>query len=82
MSYNDIEWEYKGFKCLIEFDVEEDNVKAFHHVTTPNGVGHMINISPYDSSKKTVEETIDRCIKDGDFDNVVPTKAEVKYYES
>ena len=44
--YNDIEWTYKGHKCLIEFDVEEDNVKAFHYVTTPNGSKHMLDISP------------------------------------
>ena len=25
MWYNDIEWEYKGYKCLIEFDVEVDD---------------------------------------------------------
>lgn len=80
--YNDIEWTYKGHKCLIEFDVEEDNVKAFHYVTTPNGSRHMLDISPYDTNEKTVENIIDRCIHGNDFDHAVPSKAEVKHYES
>ena len=68
MWYNhDIEWEYKGYKCLIEFDVEEDNVKAFHYVTTPKGDDVGLTISPYDRSKETVENEVDYHIKNGKF---------------
>ena len=67
MWYDDIEWEYKGYKCLIEFDVEEDNVKAFHSVTTPKGEKVGLYISPYDSKKETVENEVDYHIKNGKF---------------
>ena len=78
MWYDDIEWEYKGYKCLIEFDVEEDNVKAFHSVTTPrwhNKDGKTLKeaevvgliLSPYDSKKETVENEVDYHIKNGKF---------------
>ena len=65
--YDDIEWEYKGYKCLIEFDVEEDNVKAFHSVTTPKGEKVGLYISPYDSKKETVENEVDYHIKNKKF---------------
>ena len=64
---NNIEWEYKGYKCLIEFDVEEDNVKAFHSVTTPKGEKVGLILSPYDSKKETVENEVDYHIKYGKF---------------
>ena len=68
MWYNhDIEWEYKGYKCLIEFDVEEDNVKAFHSVITPKGEDVGLILSPYDSKKETVENEVDYHIKNGKF---------------
>ena len=68
MWYNhDIEWEYKGYKCLIEFDVEEDNVKAFHSVITPKGKDVGLILSPYDRNKETVEKEIDYHIKNGKF---------------
>ena len=82
MWYNDIEWEYKGYKCLIEFDVEVDNVKAFHYVTTPrwhNKDGKTLkesetvglNISPYDTTKESVEKKIDYHINNGKFEDVL-----------
>jgi len=80
--YNDIEWIYKGNKCLIEFDVEPDNVKAFHYVTTPNGVEHTLDISPYNSSKKTVEEAIDVCIENNSFEEALPSRCDIKHYEA
>lgn len=57
--YSDIEWTYRGIKALIEFDVEPDNVKAFHYVTTPDGTTRMLNISPYDTDEQTVNDAID-----------------------
>ena len=67
MWYDDIEWKYKGYKCLIEYDVEEDNVKAFHSVTTPKGEKVGLILSPYDSKKETVENEVDYHIKNGKF---------------
>ena len=66
--YNDIEWQYKGYKVLIEFDVEPDNVKAFHYITTPDGLGaktYMLKISPYDTDASTVNKIIDEFIEKG-----------------
>tara|TARA_Y100000004_G_scaffold189306_1_gene244697 strand:- start:1462 stop:1680 length:219 start_codon:yes stop_codon:yes gene_type:complete len=63
--YNDITWEYKGYNCLIEFDVEEDNVKAFHFVYPPEGDTLFLKISPYDTSKETVNKIIDDFIANG-----------------
>ena len=80
--YNDIEWTYRGHKCLIEFDVEEDNVKAFHHVTTPNGVEYMLDISPYDTEPSSINDVIDSCIENGDFYHALPSINEIKHYES
>ena len=80
--YSDMEWTYKGHKCLIEFDVEEDNVKAFHYVTTPHGAKHMLDISPYDTEPSSVNDIIDRCIHGNDFYHAVPSITELKNYES
>jgi len=63
--YNDIEWQYKGYQALIEFDVEPDNVKAFHFITTPKGERHMLRISPYDTEPATVNKIIDEFIEKG-----------------
>ena len=65
--YDDIEWKYKGYKCLIEYDVEEDNVKAFHSETTPKGEKVGLYISPYDSKKETVENEVDYHIENKKF---------------
>ena len=35
--WSDEKWTYKNYVCRIEYDVEEDNVKAFHYVDLPNG---------------------------------------------
>ena len=75
--YNDIEWEYKGYKAKIEFDVEPDNVKAFHYITTPTtffqqGETYMLKISPYDTEPATVNKIIDDFVENGlDISKVV-----------
>lgn len=63
--YNDIEWQYHGYQALIEFDVEPDNVKAFHFITTPKGERHMLRICPYDTEPATVNKIIDDFIEKG-----------------
>jgi hypothetical protein len=70
--YNDMEWQYKGYKVLIEFDVEPDNVKAFHYITTPKGETHMLDISPYVTEPATVNKIIDDFVENGlDISKVV-----------
>ncbi len=73
--YSDIKWQYKGYKVLIEFDVEPDNVKAFHYITTPDGLGaktYMLKISPYDTEAATVNKIIDDFVENGlDISKVV-----------
>lgn len=68
--YRDKNWEYRGFKCSIEFDHEEDNVKAFHYVETHDGKTTMLDISPYDRNEKTVEALIDNKILFGEYEGV------------
>jgi len=57
--YSDDNWEYKGYKCNISYDVESDNVKAYHNVITPQGQSISADINPYDGSRKTFEMWID-----------------------
>lgn len=52
-------WEYKGHKCEITHDYEDDNIKAWHKVTKPDGEILSADITPYDSFQKTVELWID-----------------------
>lgn len=55
----DKEWTYKGHKCSIAFDYEEDNIKAWHEVTKPDGMKVFADISPYEWSRRAVELWID-----------------------
>lgn len=55
----DKEWTYKGHKCSITFDYEEDNIKAWHEVTKPDGTKVFADISPYEWSRRAVELWID-----------------------
>lgn len=55
---NDV-WEYKGHKMVINIEKEDDNTKAKHFVFTPDGKEHQANISPYDTSRKTLELWLD-----------------------
>lgn len=52
-------WEYKGHRCSIELDYEEDNIKAYHTVITPEGKALYPDISPYDTDQTTVNMWID-----------------------
>jgi len=52
-------WFYKGHECHIELDYEDDNIKAFHSIKTPNGDSMFADISPYDIDHATVEMWID-----------------------
>ena len=67
MSWKDIVWNHRGIEARIEFDVEIDNVKAFHYVKTPDDEVHFLNISPYDTREVTVNEAIDFYLEHGYF---------------
>ena len=69
--YNDIKWTYRGIDALIEFDVEPDNIKAFHYVTTPDDTVRMLDISPYDRDEQTVNDAIDYYHEHGEFEKEV-----------
>ncbi len=53
------EWQYKGHKCKITADYEDDCVKAWHDVVLPNGEKKFADITPYDWDPSTVELWID-----------------------
>lgn len=40
-------YNYRGFKMIEEVDYEEDNIKRFHFVTTPDGREVIMDWSPY-----------------------------------
>jgi len=42
------------YNVSIEHDYEEDNVKAFTEVTTPDGNRHLLDITPYRPSDKLI----------------------------
>ena len=67
MGWQDKVWKHRGIDARIEFDVEVDNVKAFHYVKTPDDEVHMLDISPYDSREETVNEHIDYWLVHGKF---------------
>ena len=52
-------WYYKEHLCEVDEDVEDDNIKLFHFVTTPSGERHFADISPYESGRRVVELWID-----------------------
>ena len=46
---------YKGYRIIITPEIEEDNIKWFHHVIAPNSKKEKIaDINPYDSTFSTV----------------------------
>lgn len=47
LSMQDQFYEYRGFKYSSAVDQEDDNIKRFHEVITPNGEVLMIPNSPY-----------------------------------
>ena len=51
--------EYKGHKINVWLEEEDDNVKAFHDVTLPNGKQTTADITPYDRSTGVVRLWID-----------------------
>ena len=53
------QWIYKGHKCRIEFDYEDDNIKARHYVIKPDGEECCADISSYDTRWQVVELWID-----------------------
>ena len=58
--WNHDEWYYKGHRCLIEPDYEEDCVKAWHIVITPDGRRLWADISPYEWGRRIVNLWIDK----------------------
>jgi len=59
LTFTDAQWTYKGHKCEIFHDWEDDNCKAFHFVIKPDGEKLFADITPYDGTKETVEAWID-----------------------
>ena len=60
-AYTEDEWDYKGHHIRIDMDISDPDVtKAFHFVTTPEGKEIFAPISPYDTTRETVEAWIDR----------------------
>lgn len=53
------QWDYKGHKCDIYLDYEDDNIKAYHTVVKPDGQSLYPNITPYDKNPGTVNLWID-----------------------
>ena len=75
--------EYKGYEYGYWDDVEEDNIKRFHEVKTPEGKSISMPIGPYQRSVS--QQTFERWIDMG-----MPTRQEIgghyqddhdKYYE-
>lgn len=53
---------YKGHKIHIRTEEEYEDpttVKAYHHITQPDGTETIANISPYDTHQETVRLFID-----------------------
>jgi len=62
----EFEYHHKGFKLEVEKDREEDNIKMFHYLITPEGKRVHINASPYvDISKEQFTRVVDVYIKTG-----------------
>ena len=75
--------EYKGYTYGYWDDIEEDNIKRFHEVTTPEGKTLSMPIGPY--QRKVSMETFSRWIDMG-----MPSRKEIgghydddhkKYYD-
>ena len=62
----DKKWEYKGYKLLIEHDMEDDCIKAYHvyYPIDNKEEAKVANITPYDSNARTFQLFID-CIEAG-----------------
>lgn len=57
---DEIIYEYKGFQYMPEDDVEEDNIKRFHHVNFNGQKLTWMPLSPYSSaSKELFEQWVD-----------------------
>lgn len=56
---NSMIWTYKGHRCSIWREEEEDNAKVWHLVATPEGVELFADISPYCDDPRLVEMWID-----------------------
>jgi hypothetical protein len=51
---------YKNWKIQVDFDYEDDNVKAWHYFTNvQTGEKVTANITPYDSSDKVCRLFVD-----------------------
>jgi hypothetical protein len=56
-----------NYKVTIEHDFEEDNVKAFTDVITPDGNRHFLDVTPYSPSKDLITRMIEFHQKFGYF---------------
>jgi hypothetical protein len=54
-----VSWNYKGYACKIEPEFQDDCVKAWHSVVTPDGDYLIADLTPYDFSQEIVEAWID-----------------------
>lgn len=57
--YYDEFWVYKGYKCGIEKEVEEDNIKYYVDIETPDGKMLHPNLHYSDVTRKNIEKFID-----------------------
>jgi len=52
-------WTYKGHRCEISEDADDDVIKLWHTVVTPDGKMLTADISPYCGDPRVVEMWID-----------------------
>ena len=52
-------FEYKDHQCRIEYDREEDNIKAWYIVKKPDGQEVYADISPYNDDEELMKMWID-----------------------
>ena len=55
------------YRVTIDIDYEEDNMKAFTYVKTPDGKSHMLDITPYDPSEHLIKMMITFYVRYGYF---------------
>lgn len=67
MSWQDKEWDYKGYRLSIDFEHENGSIKAYHRywpLDKKLQKSKIAYITPYDSDARTFELYID-CIEAG-----------------
>lgn len=55
----DKRFSYRGHRLEIEFDCDDDCIKAYHIAYCPDGIRRSADISPYDSSEQSFRLWVD-----------------------